>query len=190
VLLGQQLSSTAPDGLVARFTSLPLSAPIEVLPLAGGTAEQIAVHLADVAQDPAALAKWAPGVYTVALIVNRPKLPTWTTNEVPFALAPAITVAPANAPAGDVTLTVTCAPRLRDGQRVLLLFGDRQIPVETISTPADPTKPTALTFLVRAAVQGTYVVRLRVDGVDSLPVVLAGAPPKPEFDPAQMVTIQ
>jgi hypothetical protein len=189
VLLGQQLGGAAPGELVARFASLRLPSPIEVPPLVGGTAEQITVHLADAGQDPGALDKWAPGVYTVSLVVSRPNLPTWTTNEVPFTLAPAITIAPANAPAGDVTVTVTCAPRLRDGQRVLLLFGDRQIPVQAISTPADPSQPTTLTFLVRAAAQGTYVLRLRVDGVDSLPVVLAGVPPKPEFDPAQTVTI-
>jgi hypothetical protein len=186
VLLGQQLSS---QGVMARFSSQRLAAPVEIQPLPSGTADQITVHLSDANEDPGALAKWAPGVYTVALVVSRPDLPTWTTNEVPFTLTPVITVAPSSAPAGDVSLTVTCVPRLRDGQRVLLLFGDRQIPVDTISTPADTSQPTTLSFLVPAATQGTYPVRLRVDGVDSMPVVLTGTPPKPEFDPAQTVTI-
>jgi hypothetical protein len=145
--------------------------------------------LLGVDKDPNALAKWAPGFYNVLLVVTYPNLPSWTTNEVPFALAPTISVTPRNAPAGDVVLTVTCVPRLRDGQRVLLLFGNRQIPVKTISTPADASKPTTLTFLVPAAVAGKYVIRLRVDGVDSLPIVRTDKIPILKFDPNQTVTI-
>jgi hypothetical protein len=32
-------------------------------------------------------------------------------------------------------------------------------------------------------------VRLRVDGVDSIPVIVTGTPPLPAFDPAQQVVI-
>lgn len=177
------------DGLTVRFSSLRLPVPIEVKPLPGGTATQITAHLPSRAEDPGALAKWAPGFYTLALVVKRPNLPTWTTNEVPFALAPTIAIAPMSAPPGDISLTVTCSPRLRDGQGVLLLFGERQISVRTISTPADPSMPTTLTFLVPAATEGTYVVRLRVDGVDSLPFVRTGTPPRLEFDANQKVKI-
>ena len=50
-------------------------------------------------------------------------------------------------------------------------------------------QPTTLTFLVAAAAKGKHVVRLRVDGVDSLPIVRAGTPPVLQFDPNQTVTI-
>ncbi|MGD1992199.1 MAG: DUF4255 domain-containing protein [Anaerolineae bacterium] len=177
------------EGLTARFASFRLPAPIEVDPLAERTPTALTVHLPDPAEEPAALAGWAPGFYTLALVVRRADLPTWTTNEVSFALAPTITVAPDTAPPGDVNLTLTCRPRMRDAQRALLLFGDRQIAPQTVTTPEDATQPTTLTFLVPEVAAGSYVVRLRVDGVDSLPFVRTGTPPRLEFDPNQKVTI-
>ncbi len=186
VIAGQHLDS---EGIVVRINSLRLPAPIEIEPLPGGTATRIRVHFRDTTEDPAAPTKWVPGFYTLALVVKRPNLPAWTTNEVAFALAPTITVAPTKAPAGDIELTVTCTPRLREGQHVMLLFGERQIPVKTISTPANPSLPNTLTFPVSAATAGTYLVRLRVDGVDSLPVVRTGIPPRLEFDLNQKVTV-
>jgi hypothetical protein len=134
-------------------------------------------------------AEWAPGLYTVAVETAIPGLPAWVSNELPFGLAADITVTPLAATAGAVDLTVTSSPRLRDGQRVLLLLGERQASPETISTPADPTQPTTLTFRYDAVAAGTYLVRLRVDGVDSNPVVLAGTPPQPTFDANQQVVV-
>ena len=93
------------------------------------------------------------------------------------------------APAGDITLTLTCSPRMRDGQRALLLFGDRQVPPRSLNNPGDATQPTTLTFLVPGVAAGAYVVRLRVDGADSLPFILTGTPPHLEFDPLQSVTV-
>jgi len=172
---------------VARFTSLRFDEGIEIAPAPDGAPDQIAVHLPGQTEDATAISKWAPGFYAVSLVVKRTGFPKWTTNEIPIALAPVITVAPANAAPGDLTLTVTCRPRLRPGQRVSLLFGEREIPVETIMTPADTTQPTELTFQIESAAEGVYVARLRVDGVDSLPVVRAGS--RFEFDPQQRVTI-
>jgi hypothetical protein len=189
---GQSLNG---EGIVVRFRSLHLSEPtevapapsIDVAPAPGGTAEQLTVHLRDATEDPAALDKWAPGFYAVALAVQRPNLPAWTTNEVAVALAPVITVASASPAPGTFVLTVTCRPRLRARQRVSLLFGEREIPVATIPIPANTASPTELTVTVPDALQGTYVVRLRVDGVDSLPVLRSGT--RFEFDPQQKVTI-
>ncbi len=189
VITGQNFSG---DGITVRFTRQPVPAApalpeiIELAPQSGGNENEIKVSLVN---DAAAMSQWAPGFYNVTLVVTRPGLPTWVTNDAPLPLAPIVTVLPASAPAGDVTLTLTCAPRLRAGQRVLLLFGSRQIPVKTLSNPADATQPTSLTFLITAATAGKYVVRLRVDGVDSFPVVPTGVPPQPVFDPNQTVTI-
>ena len=60
-----------------------------------------------------------------------------------------------------------------------------------MTNPADPTKPTSLTFQVSGVVaSGTpYPVRLRVDGVDSMPFVATGTPPKFSFDPNQSVKV-
>ena len=147
--------------------------------------------------DPNPLSTWASGFYTLVLVVRRPNLPAWTTNAVSFALAPTITVErPAGAPAplavaaGD-TVTLTCAPRIRPEQkgRVELMLGMQPVPITTIATPADVTQPTTLRFTVPAAPAGEYTVRLRVDGVDSLPVLVTGTPPRFDFDPAQKVSI-
>jgi len=85
----------------------------------------------------------------------------------------------------------------RHPPRVLLIFGERQIKPDTITTPANPALPTTLDFTVPennaagdpVTVAGDYVVRLRVDGVDSIPVVYAGTPPIPAFDTAQTVVV-
>ena len=70
-----------------------------------------------------------------------------------------------------------------------LIFGDQQVVPATIVTPADTTQPTTLTFSVEGVLAGTYVVRLRVDGVDSIPVRTSGPPALLEFDPAQQVIV-
>jgi hypothetical protein len=116
-------------------------------------------------------------------------MPAWTSNEVPFALAPKVTIAPNAALEGDLALTVTCTPRIRDGQRIVLLFGESQVKAQTVSNPADESLPSTLDFVVPNVKKGSYLVRLRIDGADSLPVILAGTPPGLEFDPSQKVTI-
>jgi hypothetical protein len=138
-----------------------------------------------------ALAKWVPGIYSVSLIVNRPPLPAWVSNEIAFGLAPVITVSPTTAPAGTLTLTITCAPRIDARQRVLLLIGGQQVSPQGMTNPADTTKPTTLTFQVLGVVASptAYPVRLRVDGVDSMPIVSTGSPPKFAFDPNQSVKV-
>jgi hypothetical protein len=135
--------------------------------------------------------QWAVGLYTVTLRVSRPNLPVWTTNGVPMALAPLITVTPLNAAPGDINLTVTCTPRLLPEQQAhtQLIFGSRSVLPAAISTPEDPLQPTTLTFTVPAVVAGEYIVRLRVEGIDSLPVTITGSPAKLDFDPQQKVKV-
>jgi len=49
--------------------------------------------------------------------------------------------------------------------------------------------PSTLTFSIPNVDVGSYVVRLRVDGVDSIPVTYSGTPPLPAFDGNQIVTV-
>jgi hypothetical protein len=174
---------------VVRFTSTRLAQPIEIAPQPGGTASEITVHLPDKTDDPNAMSHWAPGFYTAALVVTHAGVPPLLSNLVAFALAPRITVSPTTAPSGTVNLTLTCAPRIAPHQRVLLILGERQITPKVITDPVDITQPSQLTFSVPGVAAGSYVVRLRVDGVDSIPVVYSGTPPVPSFDPAQKVTV-
>jgi hypothetical protein len=46
-----------------------------------------------------------------------------------------------------------------------------------------------LVFKVPSALEGEYVVRLRVQGIDSLPVTITGTPPRLQFDPQQTVKV-
>jgi hypothetical protein len=153
-------------------------------------ATRIAVHLPSVAEDASGMAGWAIGVYSVSLRLSEPGVPTRTTNAVAMALSPLITVAPLSHAAGTVNLTVTCTPRLRREQETgaRLLLGDREIAPSSTATPADPTQPTTLSFAVPGVAAGQYVARLRVDGLDSLPISY-GPTGKPAFDPQQTVTV-
>lgn len=199
-LIGTHLSSA--DSLV-RFTNRHLAAPLTRPPHPGGSSGKLTVTLGE-AQEPDLLARWVPGFYTVSLLVTRANLPPWPTNEVALALAPQITVSPLAAPPGDVELTVTCRPRIRDDQLVVLLVAGAeadatpgtplfaaQLAPETRISPADLGQPTTLTFVVPAVARGTYTVRLRVDGVDSMPLgPLEDGQPRLEFDRNQQVVIE
>lgn len=174
VLNGRQLTT---DHALARFNSLRLDAPIDIAPLAGDAVGTLRVHLANTPDDADAASRWAPGIYTVALLVQPPGLPPLLSNELPLVLAPVITLNPLSAAAGDFALNVSCLPRLRDGQRVFLLFGDRLLPPQSISNPSDMHQPSALVFQLTGVAAGTYTVRLRVDGADSIPVDFSGSAP-------------
>jgi len=123
--------------------------------------------------DPAsAAATWPAGFYMATVTLQRPGEPDRVSNEVAFSLAPTITLAPATAPAGDIALTVTCVPVIRPEQRVSLLFRDGPIVAPTLTAPTS-----SLTFELKAVPQGDHVVRLRVDGIDSLPIDRQAATP-------------
>jgi hypothetical protein len=70
---------------------------------------------------------------------------------------------------------------------VSVLFGARELEPSSISSPADPDAATTITVPIDDAEAGTYVVRLRADGADSVPVDFSTQPP--EFDPSQIVTL-
>lgn len=118
------------------------------------------------------------GIYTVRVDVPRtvqttPPAPadSWssprTTNELPILLAPRISTLAFKTPSTGPQIGITCTPPLSAGQRVLLFVGDR--PLALSSQSGDGA---SLTFLLPTdqtkLPSGTYVVRLRVDGVDSL----------------------
>ena len=161
-------------------------------PATNGTATQIGAHLPSLAEDAGGMSAWGIGTYNLSLLVTQPNLPPWTTNAVPVALAPLITVAPPSAAAGTIDLIVTCTPRLQPQQnaQARLLFGSLEVKPTSIDTPADTSKPTTLQFSIPSVVAGTYLVRLRVDGIDSLPVICSGSPPVFDFDPQQQGKVQ
>lgn len=194
VVDGSQLGDPA---TLFRFTSLlpePLP-PVELRrrpPAPGEPPDQVVLRLQPLAEDPDALGRWAPGFVSVTAVLAPPGLPVVVSNALAVAVAPTITVSPraADGPAAPgSTLRVTCAPRVQPGQQVWLLLAGRQVASASLTNPADPASPTELAFDLPDVPAGSHPVRLRVDGVDSIPVTYAGDPPLPAFDPDQQVTV-
>jgi hypothetical protein len=175
VLTGQHLDGTA----VGVIFNHPLwTSPVEIAPLAGGTATSLSAQL------PNSPASWPAGFYTVAVVVQRPS-ETYrrTTNLLSFALAPRITITPASTPAaGSIVYNLNCSPEVRPEQRAALLIADMEVLADV-----HPVQTANLTFTVLDLLPGSYFVRLRVDGVDSLLVNKAVTPPV--FDSSQKVTV-
>ena len=172
------------DAVVVRFVNLRLDTRIDLEPEPERSPERMQVQLP--AGSPA-IADWVCGLYAVSVISSVPDVAAWPSNEQAFALAPTITLTPSTGAAGD-TVTLTCVPRIRERQQVLVFVGDHAVPATT-DTPADAAQPTTVTFDLPEVEPGDYLVRLRVDGVDSINSRAAGDPPRLEFDPSQRVTI-
>jgi hypothetical protein len=159
-----------------------------VVPLSDRSGAELKVTLVD---NVAAQTEWAAGLYSVVVIEENGGVER-TTNQLSLSFAPKITdIAPPNPVARDLsgtaTLTVTCAPHVRPTQRVALLIADREVAAQ-----AHPADTGTLQFIVEnAPVVTDALVRLRIDGVDSLPFVRQAAPPPPRlvFDDNQKVTI-
>jgi uncharacterized protein DUF4255 len=186
ILSGRDLGG---DVVNVRFdhTRLNFTNTITVPPT-DRSATEIRLTLVD---DAAAQTAWAPGLFTISVVVQRGSTER-TTNELPLQLAARVTaLAPPNPiprdGSGDVTLTVTCTPQVRAAQRAVVVVADREV-------MADPhaVSTGTLTFVLRdAPVVAGAIVRLRIDGVDSLPFKRQALPPPPRFvfDDAQKVTI-
>lgn len=186
-LLGENLTS---EGTTVRFQHPRLDSPIDIQPEPSQSKTEIEVKLPALADDAELGSKWSAGFYNLSLVIQRPDTPTWTSNQVSMPLSPRIeSINPIDAPAGNVVLTIECMPQIMENQRVALLFSDRTILPDSVTTPANPTAQTTLTFTIENAVArvAPYVLRLRVDGVDSIPVDFSGNTPK--FADNQKVTI-
>jgi hypothetical protein len=167
------------DGTVVHVEFLhPLwTDPVFLAPESGGTATSLAVQI------PNQPAIWPAGFYTVAVVVTRPgETFSRTTNQLSLAVAPAITIAPSSSPAGAIVYTVTATPDVWPTQSATLILGDNEFAPAAFSAPAS-----SLTFSTSGLTAGSYWVRLRIDGVDSLLVNRSTTPPT--FDPTQQVTV-
>lgn len=179
ILKGHHLDG---DAVALRFRHPRLPDPIEVPALPGGTAQQVNVQI------PNDSANWMAGFYTVEAYISKAGEQARTTNVLPLPLAPRILgITPLNPVtrdgAGNVTLTLTCSPQVRPEQRAVLLLGDREILSQSHPAPVN-----TLDFLATGAEPGSYYVRARIDGVDSLLVDRSAEPPR--FDDAMKVIIE
>jgi hypothetical protein len=188
-LLGHNLAG---ESVTVHFTHPLLPPPPPLMPQPGSTANRLVLVLPN---DVAAQTEWAAGFYQVTVEIGTAGASSRFSNGLPFALSPRVTsITPNPAPRddnGDVTLTVVCRPQIQPEQRVRLLLGEREIIVRPPLPPPPPLSPTdTMLFDIVDAPAGLFVVRLRVDSVDSLPLQRLPGQQAYEFDPAQKVTIQ
>jgi hypothetical protein len=171
------------DGLLAK--------PSIELQITDRADDHLEARLVGVGLDPNDLRLWPCGFWTLSAVTEPIADHPVSSNALALPLAPSIALDKTASPAGDIALTVTCRPRVRPGQRVTLLFGERQVALGTLTNPPDQTQGSQLEFTVPGvpASDLPYRVRLRVDGVDSLPVRTTGNPPRLEFDPEQQVLV-
>jgi hypothetical protein len=126
------------------------------------------------------------GILAVTAQVTGDNGAVLNSNSVPLAAVPAlISTAPLTATlsGGSATVTVTCSPPVQALQSTALVVGDSIVagsPGAAGSTPR-----TSLSFTLNGFTGGTYVVRLRVDGQDSTPIV----PGQTAFDPNQSLVL-
>jgi hypothetical protein len=162
-----------------QFSNNHIELPIEIDSEPGGTASEVIAKISKQSENDFSL--WPAGLYAVRGIFSREGLEL-TTNEVAMPLAPKINIKPRKVARGQVTLKLSVTPNIFPDQNVILLFGDQQIPAGPQSSSTG-----TITFAFDVANPGTYLVRLRVDGVDSIPM-----DPKattPSFADNQKVTV-
>lgn len=128
---------------------------------------------------------WRAGVYEVTAVTEQGGQ-VRESNRLPVALAPRLDSVTALVAGAELSLRVTCSPKVRPGQSVVLVVGSRELRPDPFDAPAG-----TLTFPAPAAPDalpaGPQWVRLRVDGVDSLLVDYAAKPPA--FQESQSVVI-
>lgn len=128
----------------------------------------------------------AVGTYDLTVEVRRTNTsPVQITNRLPLSVAPRLTNLPLTVGrvAGTATVEVECAPSVHAGQPVSLILGTREIAAKAPIAATD-----TLSFRVTKAQAGSYLARLRVDGIESILINRATTPPS--FDAAMTVTIQ
>jgi hypothetical protein len=162
------------DSLVVQLVNQHLQESVPDIPatLTAGRANEIKVAIPNATAD---ASKWVAGIYTVSVAVTTGGV-TRNTNSLPLPFAPQITAinaAPRDAD-GNVLVTVTPAPLVKPAQTVFLSLPDRDVPANIRSLVTDP-----LQFSLIKPAAGQVMVRLRVDGVDSMQFKSQGMPPRP-----------
>lgn len=173
------------DTVAVRFAHPRLPAQELDVAVEDRDVRKLAVALPD---DAPAQAAWAAGIYTVTASLQRGAT-VQSSNVVPIALAPHVTAIQPNPAARDgngaVSLQLTCRPQVLPAQSAALLLADREVQAQALAAPSD-----TLTFDIdNAPVLSDAPVRLRVDGVDSMPFRYDEPTRGFVFDDQQRITI-
>jgi hypothetical protein len=126
----------------------------------------------------------AAGILGVTAVVDDDN--SLTSNAVPLSVVPEISnlkVVSGTVASGSVTISVDCSPAVVATQTVALVVGNQIVDGPTAETNSAPR--TSLTFTLPGVTAGSYVLRLRVDGQDSIPGVAGTS----GFDPNQTLEL-
>lgn len=117
------------------------------------------------------------GLYQLAIRVIRPgESDPRISNAVALVIGPEITTAMPMAVvrdgSGAATLVLSVQPQIQPGQTVSVLLGTREVPVAPITVATG-----TLTVAVADAQTGEFLLRIRVDGIDSPIIDRSAVPP-------------
>ena len=117
------------------------------------------------------------GLYQLAMRVIRPgESDPRSSNAVALVVGPEITtampIAVVRDGSGAATLVLSVQPQIQPGQTVSLLLGTREIPVASITVATG-----TVTVAVADAQTGEFLLRIRVDGIDSPIIDRSAVPP-------------
>jgi len=189
------LTGSSLGAVTAVRVSHPLAAqPLTLVPLTV-TAAQVTVRLPDPPQLPAGMAAVAASFEAQPDQANGAGPVTLASNAVPVALAPKLVsdapLAVTLAKNGPTAVTVNCSAEVQPQQTIALVVGSRLVTAAPLQSASSQ-----LSFSLTGFTAGTYLLRLRIDSVDSIPV--AGPPPGPvnanqpvpmQFDPNQQLVL-
>ncbi|HAC65210.1 MAG TPA: hypothetical protein DCF68_17200 [Cyanothece sp. UBA12306] len=172
-------------GIYIRVTHNQLKHSIDITPLATEKPDSIQIRIPN--QEQESFNQWHIGLYLVSVIVKETENDIQKSNDLPLILSPKITtLTPKETKAGPLKLRISCTPPLQSKQKAFILWGDQIFPTRKRSH-ADQPNLTTITCKIPLVSQGEYIVRLRVDGVDSIPINFNTVPW--EFEPNQKVVV-
>ena len=178
-LKGHNLTGT---NLVVRFMHPAIASPIDINYGTNANAESFDVILPNTPADNIA---WPAGLWEVAVLLQCPgETEIRRTNTLALFLAPRIDVATSSATrdASGVTISLAFAPQARPSQRISLNAGGYEASPEKFAAPT-----ASLQFKYPLLPAGNHLLRLRIDGADSLLVNRLTTPP--QFDNSQTITV-
>ncbi|HQV11912.1 MAG TPA: DUF4255 domain-containing protein [Nitrospira sp.] len=139
----------------------------QVVPVTGGSSTKTSFTVPSV----------SAGLYQLAMQVTPPGESTpRTSNTLALVIGPEITTAlpimVARDGSGVATIVLSVQPQIHPGQSVSLLLGTQDVPHGAITVATG-----TLTFVLAAAPTGEFLLRLRVDGIDSPIIDRTALPP-------------
>jgi len=118
------------------------------------------------------------GVYSLSLLFVSSGAQVQSTNSLPMPVAPSILTTPAPAATANSSgtlVTLSCKPQVLPNQNVSLSVGSNSVPAVAFESPT-----ASLSFQFPTIAAGSYLLRLRVDGVES-PVSVNWSATPPAF---------